>query len=219
LVGWIALGFRAVGVALQNWERDAAVGRRRPLESHVWAPRAARQAGAADKPADKVDSARGSRAERAPRSESDSASSPATLASPPSRSTSQGQPAPHWHGLLVLPRLSGRRRALPPAAAEAPRGVLGGGRRGRKEHRGGVALGGRGQERRPPRVRRAGGLGRRVRVQPGHCREPGWWVFPSPFLIAVAPRAGCKLWNVVLRNVVLIDLSQILLDCERQIML
>ena len=66
MVGWIALGFRAVGVALQNWERDAAVGRRRPLESHVWAPRAARQAGAADKPADKVDSARGSRAERAP---------------------------------------------------------------------------------------------------------------------------------------------------------
>jgi hypothetical protein len=42
---------------------------------------------------------------------------------------------------------------------------------------------------------------------------------PPPFLIAVAPRAGCKLWNVVLRNVVLIDLSQIPLDCERQIML
>ena len=77
------------------------------------------------------------------------------------------------------------------------RGVLG----EREERRAGVARG-RGQERRrPPRVRRAGGLGRRVRVQPGHCREPGWWFFfPLPFLIAIALRAGWNLWNVGLRN-------------------
>jgi hypothetical protein len=77
--------------------------------------------------------------------------------------------APHriGHGVVLLPRLAVWRHALPPAAAEVPRGVLGG--RRRREHRAGV-----GQGRGPPRVRRAGGLVRRVRVQSGHCREPGW---------------------------------------------